>query len=119
MKLSRILSALAIVNFLGVTFISNSLSFMARENSSTPIPILATPTPIVVIKKTVAQPSQTQPPAQNNRCIVIIDGVSYDLTNFVNIHSGGNIFNCGTDMSQTFWSQHSQKQLNQLQQYRI
>lgn len=155
MKLSRTLSLFAVINFIGVIFVSNSLSFTNDDEFNTPTPIVPSPTPIVIVKKvinkivktaepvvigsntqqltqatsgntnvttnnsqTVTQTQQTQSP-QSNRCIVVVDGANYDLTNFINIHSGGNIFSCNSDMSQTFWSQHSQKQLNQLQQYRI
>lgn len=62
----------------------------------------------------------TQVPApQVAQCVVIIDGVNYDVTNFRFSHSGGNIFNCGTDMSSTFWSRHNAGILNQMQKYRI
>ncbi len=69
------------------------------------------------------QPTVTQPPAPAavpiSGCIITIDGGSYDITNFRNQHSGGNIFSCGSDMSSSFWGKHGQSQFNKMQQYRI
>lgn len=49
----------------------------------------------------------TSAPASNSsNCIVTIFGKQYDVTSLVNTHSGGNIFNCGTDMSATYQSHH-------------
>lgn len=39
-------------------------------------------------------------------CIVTIFGKQYDATSLRNTHSGGNIFNCGTDMSSSYQSKH-------------
>ncbi|KKR31493.1 MAG: hypothetical protein UT63_C0068G0003 [Candidatus Gottesmanbacteria bacterium GW2011_GWC2_39_8] len=58
-------------------------------------------------------------PAVDTRCIITIDSVRYDITQFRNIHSGGDIFDCGTDMSRSFWKKHGQLELSTLQRYRI
>lgn len=68
------------------------------------------------------QPIVTAPPAQPpapSGCIISIDGTSYDVTSLRKSHSGGDIFNCGSDMSATFWGRHGQSILNKMQQYRI
>lgn len=52
-------------------------------------------------------------------CIVSIEGVSYDVTVFKKIHSGGDIFKCGTDMTASFYSQHSTQTLKAMQKYRL
>lgn len=67
---------------------------------------------------TVASTSAPQP-TQDARCIISVNGVQYDVTAFRNIHSGGNIFTCGTDMTQVFYSQHSDKTLERMQQYKL
>lgn len=138
MKKLHILSAFALFNLFAVTIIAyvsaNSTTFSERINSE------ALPTPNIVVKQVVKKvqmyvtpsPSsdnnintnqvQNQPTAttlSNNSCIVTIDGVQYDLTDFINLHSGGDIFRCGQDMSVTFWDRHGQSQLNKLQRYRI
>ncbi len=70
-------------------------------------------------------PSPTSPPAPAPApqptvgCMISVDGANYDVTNFRNQHSGGNIFNCGTDMSQIFWGQHNSSILSKMQKYRI
>lgn len=64
---------------------------------------------------TVTQPTVGPAPA----CVVTVDGVKYNVSVFRNIHSGGDIFRCGADVSSEFWGRHSQRQLNQMQQYRI
>lgn len=74
------------------------------------------------------KPSQNNAPTQQvisptagpaPACTIAIDGAQYNVSAFRNIHSGGNIFRCGSDMSSDFWGRHGQKQLNQMQKYRI
>lgn len=111
-----------------------------------PIP---TPTPIIVIKKvikkvrrsassapivtnntapnvqgtsTVQTVATTAPPPTQTTvsgCIITIDGGSYNVTSLRSSHSGGDIFNCGSDMSATFWGKHGQSIFSKMQQYRI
>ncbi|MBI2465185.1 cytochrome b5 domain-containing protein [Candidatus Shapirobacteria bacterium] len=68
------------------------------------------------------QPVNTQAPPQpvaDNRCIIAIDGVRYDVSVFRNQHSGGDIFSCGTDMSAIFHGQHPNSFLQRMAQYKI
>lgn len=76
-------------------------------------------TPPAVTTAPPAQAPPTQPPTTATGCIIVIDGGRYDVTAFRGSHSGGDIFSCGQDMSQTFWGQHGQKQLSTMQKYRI
>jgi cytochrome b involved in lipid metabolism len=55
----------------------------------------------------------------DSRCIIIIDGKKYDVTLYRNQHSGGDIFNCGTDMSNIFHGKHGQRYLQMMQQYAL
>lgn len=65
-------------------------------------------------------PQQTAPPAPvASGCIITLDGGSYNVTSLQKSHSGGDIFNCGSDMSATFWGKHGQSIFNKMQQYRI
>jgi hypothetical protein len=58
----------------------------------------------------------TQTPA-TTQCLITVDGTVYDVQTFKNQHSGGNIFNCGTDMSAVFHQQHNQRYLTMMQLY--
>lgn len=82
---------------------------LAKEGQSTPIPQTNTITPTDTPK---ADPLA-------NRCIIVIDGVKYDVTDFRKIHSGGDIFQCGSDMSDIFHGQHNDSTLQKMQQYRV
>ncbi|KKQ84838.1 MAG: voltage gated chloride channel domain-containing protein [Candidatus Daviesbacteria bacterium GW2011_GWB1_39_5] len=67
-------------------------------------------------------PEPTQepaPPAPDPRCIVTISGSQYDVTVYRNAHSGGNVFQCGTDMTAVFLSQHPASYLQKMAQYKI
>jgi len=63
-------------------------------------------------------PVPTQP-VVDNRCIIAIDGVRYDVSIFRNQHSGGDIFSCGTDMSAIFHGQHPNSFLQKMARYKI
>lgn len=91
---------------------------MASSNSvkNSPIPGQSAPQPSTA---TPSQPAPTNAPVASSQCVITIDGGRYDVTQFRNIHSGGNVFNCGADMSQAFWSRHNAAILSQMQQYRI
>jgi cytochrome b involved in lipid metabolism len=58
-------------------------------------------------------------PSTSATCIITLNNQKYDVTQFKNLHSGGNIFNCGTDMTTIFNGKHSQRELNMMQQYLI
>jgi hypothetical protein len=81
----------------------------------------ATPVPT---SQNVPQPTATttnnsQPVATDNRCIIAIDGVKYDVSVFRKEHSGGDIFTCNTDMSAVFHSQHPNSFLQRMTGYKI
>jgi cytochrome b involved in lipid metabolism len=52
----------------------------------------------------------------NNKCIVTIFGKRYDVTPLQTNHPGGNIFNCGTDMTAVYQGQHGSN-LSRMQPY--
>ena len=100
------------------------------------VTVFATNAPVTAKTVTTTQ-NQTQPtqpvtqpaqqPAQQpappapvpSGCIITLDGASYNVTNLQKTHSGGDIFNCGSDMSATFWGKHGQSIFSKMQQYRI
>jgi hypothetical protein len=148
MKFLYFLSALAIVNLIAVSAVAYfapkpKLAYVSAGEIE-----FVSPTPIVVVKKIVkkvyvtatpisltfqpstqqvlsnatvaaTQPSATSRPVASNLCTIVIDNVTYDVTNFRNSHSGGNVFNCGTDMSSVFWGRHNAAILSKMQQFRI
>jgi hypothetical protein len=60
-----------------------------------------------------------QPTLQDSRCIITVNGNRYDVTNFRDQHSGGNVFVCGTDMTSIFFSQHGSGTLQKMAPYLI
>jgi len=56
---------------------------------------------------------------ESEKCIVTIRGDKYDVTTFRSKHPGGNIFKCGEDMTSEFNKQHGDKQLQQIQIYKV
>ncbi|HXK52828.1 hypothetical protein H6802_01670 [Candidatus Nomurabacteria bacterium] len=52
-------------------------------------------------------------------CIITINSQKYDVTNFKDLHSGGDIFECNTDMTAVFNSQHGRGILRQMEKFKI
>jgi predicted heme/steroid binding protein len=53
-----------------------------------------------------------------NSCIVTISGNKYNVTNLKQTHSGGDIFNCNTDMTQSYINRHG-NDLSRISKYLI
>ncbi|MEI6378691.1 MAG: hypothetical protein WCO55_03455 [Candidatus Falkowbacteria bacterium] len=51
-------------------------------------------------------------------CIITISGNKYDVTSLQSSHSGGNVFDCGTDMTSVYLGRHG-RNLNRMQPYLI
>ncbi len=62
-------------------------------------------------------PNMSPSPAAST-CIITIDGQKYDVESLRNTHTGGDIFQCGTDMSATFHGQHGDN-LQMIQRYLV
>jgi hypothetical protein len=61
----------------------------------------------VVVPKPTATPKPVVPqPTKDTRCIIIVSGARYNVTQLRNTHSGGNIFKCGADMTAVYKGQH-------------
>jgi hypothetical protein len=87
-----------------------SSTVIPHPKASSIIPTVGTPVPTT--------PPQTQTTASNVQCSVTLFGKQYDVTNLRNTHSGGNIFNCGTDMTAIYQGRHG-SDLSRMQQYLI
>lgn len=133
---------IALINFFGVVSIvaitpliksereTESLEDSIPVITSTPTPSLtvtATLTPTVATtKKPTASPTVSSTPKPTpttdplaGKCIIYISGTRYDVTDFRNIHSGGDIFQCGTDMTDIFRNQHPDSYLSRMDKYKI
>lgn len=53
------------------------------------------------------------------KCLVYINGVRYDMTNFKKLHGGGDVFKCGADMTEIFRAQHQDSYLGKIARYKI
>ena len=60
-------------------------------------------------------------PTPDARCIITVDGQRYDVSSYRNVHPGGDVFQCGTDMSAAFHAQHGDgaKQLQIMQSLKV
>lgn len=83
--------------------------------TSVPASVAPVPTSVATV---VPAPAPTEPPS-SNRCIIAISGSNYDVTEYRNIHSGGDVFACGTDMTAAFLSQHPASFLQKMAQYKV
>jgi hypothetical protein len=146
MKTIKTLISISLLNLLIVSSIvvafsgkDTSASSINKVNNPSIIANLPTKTPLpssTPINNNTQSPQNPQTPQSTptntpipidtpkpdplaNRCIIIIDGGKYDITDFRNIHSGGDIFQCGTDMSSIFHGQHNDSTLLRMQQYRV
>lgn len=65
-------------------------------------------------------PSITTTPSVKNTtgCIITLFGQQYNVSTLQQTHSGGNIFNCGTDMSSTYQGKHGSN-VSRMQQYLV
>ncbi|MEI7579407.1 MAG: cytochrome b5 domain-containing protein [bacterium] len=92
---------------------------ISQDNQITATPILIQNSTAAVIG-TLIPTATVKTTTKSNACIVTIQGVKYDVTSLRNTHSGGNVFTCNTDMTQTFFSQHNQRFLeNSMKKYKI
>ena len=82
-------------------------------DSPTQIPKISTIVPIVSTQDTAPAPTS------DTRCIIAVDGIRFDISQYRNLHSGGDIFQCGTDMSIIFHDRHPDSFLNKMSQYKI
>jgi cytochrome b involved in lipid metabolism len=80
---------------------------------------ITTPTPSARLSEAAVAPSIGQNKVIATACIITINNQKYDVTQFQYQHSGGNIFQCGTDMTSIFVNRHSQRELNIMQLFLV
>lgn len=94
----------------------NSLEPLNTENTKTPPVQTKTSNPVTSPSSVPTAPPTIQKKPQ---CLIKIDGNIYNLESFRSQHGGGDIFQCGSDMTQIFYNQHSQDYLQIISMYRI
>ena len=92
---------------------TKSAALMPTTKDTTPTPASTEPTPVL---ETIPTPS-IDPYA--GRCVITINSQKYDVTDFRTKHPGGDVFNCGTNMTSIFYGQHDDKILKQMEKYKI
>lgn len=75
----------------------------------------ASPLPTIAPK---TSSSTTQASTTSVGCAITLFGKQYDVTNLRSTHSGGDIFNCGTDMTAVYQGRHGGN-VSRMQQYLI
>lgn len=75
--------------------------------------------PVVEIQPTSVPDPTAAPPPDPQLCIITVHGTRYNVTEFRAIHSGGDIFTCGADMTGVFDSQHSMGTLRRMAPYAV
>jgi hypothetical protein len=106
---------------LGLVFLGGMLC----QKTITAVPLARTANePITINAKnmpndaTTNSPVPNQPAPAKTTCIITVDGKKYDVQPLRSSHSGGDIFVCGTDMSDVFHGQHGDN-LRMIQKYLV
>lgn len=99
---SQTTSRLVVFALLGLAVFS-SIYAAQKVNSKKVVPaekvsgaVTLTPTPT----------AETEEKEASERCIVTLMGKKYDVTDFRELHEGGNLFVCGTDMTEKYIGKH-------------
>ena len=72
---------------------------------------------LLYFKATGNQGAPTDVPAPET-CVITIDGQKYDVQSLRSTHTGGDIFQCGADMSAAFHRKHDDN-LQMIQKYLV
>jgi len=101
----------------GITNQSSRASSISHPIGS----VRTTTTGIVIIPTTIPVTNNTSTPqtsASSNGCIITLSGQQYDVARLRSTHSGGDIFNCGTDMTSVYQGRHGTN-MSRMQQYLV
>ncbi len=79
-----------------VTAVAGKKATEKNQKSQVPTPQVLTPTPSLAKSE----------PLDQDRCFITLNGKRYDVTEFKTEHEGGNVFVCGTDMTDQFKDEH-------------
>lgn len=117
----KTIKQISFISLLGFLFIAILVGYQYfRQNNSSEI-LNNTPTPSPSTTTTITSQAPTnKPDPLAGHCLVQISGHVYDVTVLKTTHSGGDIFQCGTDMTSIYFTQHTESHLNnQMTKYRV
>lgn len=87
-------------------------SINKKEQAKTTVAVVKTAPKPTTTTKTGGVTTPSTPSAvpasssASTKCIITLFGLQYDVTELRNTHSGGDVFNCGTDETQSYVKQH-------------
>jgi hypothetical protein len=98
---TSLLSRLVVITLIFVVIIVTVVA--GKKATSKPIQKIQNPTPRVLTP--TPSIAQKEIPVEE-RCFITLNSKLYDVTEFKTEHEGGNIFVCGTDMTEQFKDEH-------------
>jgi hypothetical protein len=115
MKITKYIVAIILINFIFISSLVIGIESLDKILDNTGP--LGTSISIKLIKiRNFTSGSNNQ----TDQCIITIDGDMYDITSLQSSHEGGDVFECGSDMTKIFYSAHNHSLLNgQLSNYKI
>lgn len=147
MSFTKGLYIISLFNFMGVLGVVTLTPIIKSQYSpkteieesvaapSAPVPTITLISPTPSAEKTpVSTERPKSPPAASvtsdpkpiptadplaGKCIIFVGGVRYNVTEFRNSHGGGDIFQCGTDMTDIFKNNHPDSYLGKMSGYKI
>ena len=108
----------------GMSYVQNSKSTGNSTVASSQAASMATANVTSIVGVQNIEPlrnaTPTATPTVDNRCIITVNGQQYDATQLRLTHSGGDVFTCGVDNTNIFFSQHNSSFLkNKMVKYKI
>ena len=73
---------------------------------------------VVIVVVSVLFISNLSNNPQETRCVITVSGSQYDVTKLTQSHSGGDVFERGTDMSNLFQEEHG-NDFKKIEKYKI
>lgn len=116
MKYIKPLFVVSLVNLAIILSVVGVINYKNTLELAPPVEQV-TVTPVVTNVPTKAITQMVAP--TDGRCLITVRGSQYDVTDFRNRHQGGDIFQCGTDMTDIFNSEHSSSYLRKMARYKI
>jgi predicted heme/steroid binding protein len=99
------LTIIAVLLMVSAVFVPSS---QAATDTISPVANVTSPTNNSSVSGTVSiSATASDTSVTGSACVVTLFGLQYDVTQLRSTHSGGDMFNCGTDMTTLYQSTHS------------